>query len=64
MPWSSASRSRSPKEGKGHLLVYLRQKDGKWLVRDIDFEPSDQALRKQRDFLDRYPDAKPVREKK
>src|SRR5262249_3799770 len=26
-----------PKEGKGHLLVYLRFKDGKWLVRDIDF---------------------------
>jgi RNA polymerase sigma factor (sigma-70 family) len=53
-----------PKEGKGHLLVYLRQKDGTWLVRDIDFEPSDQALRKQRDFLERYPDAKPVRAKK
>jgi WD40 repeat protein len=53
-----------PKEGKGHLLVYLRQKDGVWRVRDIDFEPSDHALRKQRDFLERCADARPVREKK
>jgi dipeptidyl aminopeptidase/acylaminoacyl peptidase len=53
-----------PKEGKGHLLVYLRQKDGKWGVRDLDFEPSDKALRKQRDFLEKYPDAKPVRDRK
>jgi WD40 repeat protein len=53
-----------PREGKGHLLLYLRQKDGKWLVRDIDFEPSDEALKKQRDFLERYPDARPVRDRK
>jgi RNA polymerase sigma factor (sigma-70 family) len=53
-----------PKEGKGHVLVYLRQKDGAWRVRDLDFEPSDQALRKQRDFLEKYTDAKPVRERK
>jgi len=53
-----------PKEGKGHVLVYLRQKDGAWRVRDLDFEPSEKALRKQRDFLERYADAKPVRERK
>ena len=53
-----------PKEGKGHLLLYLRQTDGKWRVRDIDFEPAEAALRKQRDFLDGHPDAKPVGEKK
>jgi RNA polymerase sigma factor (sigma-70 family) len=53
-----------PKDGKGHLILYLRQKDGRWRVRDIDFEPSESALRKQRDFLERYADAKPVREKK
>jgi hypothetical protein len=53
-----------PKEGTGHLLVYLRMKDGAWRVRDIDFEPAETALRKQRDFLGRYADAKPVRERK
>jgi RNA polymerase sigma factor (sigma-70 family) len=53
-----------PKEGKGHVLVYLRQKDGAWRVRDIDFEPSERALQKQRDFLERYADARPVHEKK
>lgn len=53
-----------PKEGKGHVLVYLRQKDGAWRVRDLDFEPSERALQKQRDFLERYADARPVREKK
>ena len=53
-----------PKEGKGHLLVYLRQKDGKWLVRDIDFEPSDNAIKKQQHFLESHPDAKPVKDKK
>jgi WD40 repeat protein len=53
-----------PKEGKGHVLVYLRAKDGKWKVRDLDFEPAEKALRKQRDFLEKYADARPVRERK
>ena len=48
------------KEGKGHLLIYLRQKDGAWRVRDVDVDPSDAAIRKLRDFLERYADAKPV----
>ena len=46
------------------MLVYLRQKDGKWRVRDIDFEVAEKSLRKQRDFLEKYADAKPVRERK
>jgi len=49
------------KEGKGHVLLYLRRKDDKWLARDIDFEPSEKALRKQRDFLEAHLNAKPVK---
>jgi RNA polymerase sigma factor (sigma-70 family) len=49
------------KEGKGHVLVYLRKKDGQWKVRDIDFEASEKALRKQRDFLESHPEAKAVK---
>ncbi len=48
------------KTGKGHLLLYLRKKDGHWKVRDIDFEQSEKAMRKQRDFLESHPDAKAV----
>jgi RNA polymerase sigma factor (sigma-70 family) len=53
-----------PKEGKGHILLQIRKKDGRWLVRDIDFESSENALRKQRDFLEGHPDAKAVKAKK
>lgn len=52
------------KEGKGHVLLYLRKKDGQWKVRDIDFEPAEKALRKQRDFLETHPEAKAVKAQK
>jgi hypothetical protein len=53
-----------PKEGKGHILLELRKKDGQWRVRDIDFRSSADALARQRDFLDGHPDAKAVRARK
>ena len=52
------------KEGKGHVLLRLRKKEGRWRVRDIDFESSENAIRKQRDFLEGHPAAKPVGVKK
>jgi RNA polymerase sigma factor (sigma-70 family) len=52
------------KEGKGHVLLGLRKKDGRWRVRDIDFEPSEKALHKQRDFLESHSEARAVRAKK
>jgi hypothetical protein len=52
------------KEGKGHVLLELRKKDGRWRVRDIDFEPSEKAIRKQRDFLESHPEARAVKAKK
>lgn len=48
------------KEGKGHILLQLRKREGRWRVRDIDFEPAEKALRKQRDFLEAHPEAKAV----
>ncbi|MBO0701132.1 MAG: WD40 repeat domain-containing protein, partial [Zavarzinella sp.] len=53
-----------PKEGKGHLLLDVRKKDGRWRVRDIDFRSAEEALARQRDFLDGHADAKPVRARK
>jgi RNA polymerase sigma factor (sigma-70 family) len=53
-----------PKYGKGHYLLQVRKKDGRWRVRDIDFESSADALAKQRDFLEGHPNAKPVRARK
>jgi hypothetical protein len=53
-----------PKEGKGHVLLELRKKDGRWRVRDIDFRSSEDALARQRDFLEGHPDAKPVSARK
>jgi DNA-binding beta-propeller fold protein YncE len=50
-----------PKLGTGHVLVRLRKADGRWRVRDIDVETAERAIRKQRDFLDGHPDARPVR---
>jgi hypothetical protein len=52
------------KEGKGHMLLYLLKKDGRWKVRDIDFEPAEKAIRKQRDFLESHPEAKAVKARK
>jgi RNA polymerase sigma factor (sigma-70 family) len=49
---------------KAHLLLYLRKKDGRWRVRDVDFEPSEEAFRKQRDFLEGHPEAKTVKVRK
>jgi hypothetical protein len=40
------------------MLLYLRKKDGRWKVRDIDFEPAERAIRKQRDFLEEHPEVK------
>jgi RNA polymerase sigma factor (sigma-70 family) len=53
-----------PKEGKGHLLLDVRKKDGRWRVRDIDFRTAEDALARQRDFLEGHPDARPIRAKK
>jgi WD40 domain-containing protein len=52
------------KEGKGHVLVYLRKVGGEWKVRDIDFESSEKAIRKQRDFLESHPAAKAIKARK
>ena len=48
---------------KGHILLYLRKKDGKWRVRDLDFETAEGTFAKQRDFLETHPDARPVKDK-
>ncbi|HKB02510.1 MAG TPA: sigma-70 family RNA polymerase sigma factor [Gemmataceae bacterium] len=53
-----------PKEGKGHLLLDVLKKDGRWRIRDIDFRTAEEALARQRDFLEGHPDAKAVRAKK
>ena len=53
-----------PKEGKGHLLLDCAKKDGRWRVRDIDFRTAEDALARQRDFLEGHPDARPIRAKK
>jgi hypothetical protein len=44
----------------GYLLFTLVKKDGRWLLKDIDLHEADRTLQKQRQFLERYPDAKPI----
>jgi hypothetical protein len=46
--------------GQGSLLIYLRQRDGNWLVYDIDAEFPDQAQARREAFFQKYPDAQPV----
>ena len=60
---SSSEPLTANKGQKGHVLMDLRKKDGKWRVRDIDFRTPEEAIARQRDFLEGHPDAKAVRDK-
>jgi hypothetical protein len=48
---------------RGPLVIKLTKKDEHWLVRDVDFKTEEVAKMQLKDFLQRYPDAKPVPQK-
>jgi RNA polymerase sigma factor (sigma-70 family) len=49
---------------KGMIQLTLVKKDGRWLVRDIDFETEESAKAELQRFLAKHPGAKQVPEKK
>jgi RNA polymerase sigma factor (sigma-70 family) len=51
------------KAQQGHILLYVRKKDGKWRVTDLDFKTAEETISRQRDFLEGHPDAKAVKDK-
>lgn len=49
---------------QGPIIIKLTKQDGKWLVRDVDFRTEEVAKTQLKDFLQKFPDAKPVTEKR
>jgi len=48
---------------KGPLVIKLTKKDEHWLVRDVDFKTEEVAKTQLKEFLQKFPDAKPVTQK-
>jgi len=57
------ARAQPDGRDKGPLLIKLSKKDGEWLVRDVDFKTEEAAKKELKQFLDRFPDARPEPEK-